>query len=154
MKVRTSINNYAKWIRENNENMANDALRVLAFAYKEIDHMPSKTEMKTIESDLTFIGMVGMIDPPRIEAKKAVEKCKKAGIKTVMITGDHKITAVAIAKKLGILKDESEALTGTELEKMTDEELTKNVRKYSVYARVSPEHKVRIVKKLGKQMVK
>ena len=145
-EVRTSINNYAKWIRENNEKMAKDALRVLAFAYKELDHMPSKTEMKTIESDLTFIGMVGMIDPPRIEAKKAVEKCKKAGIKTVMITGDHKITAVAIAKKLGILKDESEALTGTELEKMTDEELTKNVRKYSVYARVSPEHKVRIVK--------
>ena len=145
-EVRTSINNYAKWIRENNEKMAKDALRVLAFAYKELDHMPSKAEMKTIESDLTFIGMVGMIDPPRIEAKKAVEKCKKAGIKTVMITGDHKITAVAIAKKLGILKDESEALTGTELEKMTDEELTKNVRKYSVYARVSPEHKVRIVK--------
>ena len=115
-EVRTSINNYAKWIRENNEKMAKDALRVLAFAYKELDHMPSKTEMKTIESDLTFIGMVGMIDPPRIEAKKAVEKCKKAGIKTVMITGDHKITAVAIAKKLGILKDESEALTGTELE--------------------------------------
>ena len=145
-EVRTSINNYAKWIRENNEKMAKDALRVLAFAYKELDHMPSKTEMKTIESDLTFIGMVGMIDPPRIEAKKAVEKCKKAGIKTVMITGDHKVTAVAIAKKLGILKDENEALTGTELEKMTDEELTKNVRKYSVYARVSPEHKVRIVK--------
>ena len=145
-EVRTSINNYAKWIRENNEKMAKDALRVLAFAYKELDHMPSKAEMKTIESDLIFIGMVGMIDPPRIEAKKAVEKCKKAGIKTVMITGDHKVTAVAIAKKLGILKDESEALTGTELEKMTDEELTKNVRKYSVYARVSPEHKVRIVK--------
>ena len=145
-EIRTTINNYAKWIRENNEKMAKDALRVLAFAYKELDHMPSKTEMKTIESDLTFIGMVGMIDPPRIEAKKAVEKCKKAGIKTVMITGDHKVTAVAIAKKLGILKDESEALTGTELEKMTDEELTKNVRKYSVYARVSPEHKVRIVK--------
>ena len=145
-EVRTTINNYAKWIRENNEKMAKEALRVLAFAYKELDHMPSKTEMKTIESDLTFIGMVGMIDPPRIEAKKAVEKCKKAGIKTVMITGDHKVTAVAIAKKLGILKDESEALTGTELEKMTDEELTKNVRKYSVYARVSPEHKVRIVK--------
>lgn len=145
-EVRTSINNYAKWIRENNEKMAKEALRVLAFAYKELDHMPSKTEMKTIENDLIFIGMVGMIDPPRIEAKKAVEKCKKAGIKTVMITGDHKITAVAIAKKLGILKDESEALTGTELEKMTDEELTKNVRKYSVYARVSPEHKVKIVK--------
>ena len=145
-EVRTSINNYAKWIRENNEKMAKDALRVLAFAYKELDHMPSKTEMKTIESDLTFIGMVGMIDPPRIEAKKAVEKCKKAGIKTVMITGDHKITATAIAKKLGILENDDEAITGLELEQMTDEELEKNVRHYSVYARVSPEHKVRIVK--------
>ena len=87
-----------------------------------------------------------MIDPPREEAKKAVEKCKKAGIKTVMITGDHKITAIAIAKKLGILEKEEEAITGNELEKMTDEELEQNVRKYSVYARVSPEHKVRIVK--------
>ena len=87
--------------------MAKDALRVLAFAYKEMDHMPSKEEMKTIESGLTFIGMVGMIDPPREEAKKAVEKCKKAGIKTVMITGDHKITATAIAKKLGILENDN-----------------------------------------------
>ena len=102
--------------------------------------------MKTIEKELIFIGMVGMIDPPREEAKKAVEKCKQAGIKTVMITGDHKITAVAIAKKLGILENEEEALTGLELDKISDEELTQNIRKYSVYARVSPEHKVRIVK--------
>ena len=87
-----------------------------------------------------------MIDPPREEAKKAVEKCKTAGIKTVMITGDHKITATAIAKKLGILENEDEAITGSELEKMSDGELEKNVRQYSVYARVSPEHKVRIVK--------
>ncbi len=145
-EVRTNLNEYANWIRKNNENMAKDALRVLAFAYKEIDHMLSKEEMKTIESGLTFIGMVGMIDPPREEAKKAVKKCKHAGIKTVMITGDHKVTAVAIAKKLGILENEDEALTGLELDKISDEELTKNVRKYSVYARVSPEHKVRIVK--------
>ena len=89
--------------------------------------------------------MVGMIDPPREEAKMAVQKCKTAGIKTVMITGDHKITATAIAKSLGILEDESEALTGSEFEKMSDKELEKNIRKYSVYARVSPEHKVRIV---------
>ena len=145
-EIRTNLEDYSRWIRENNENMAKDALRVLAFAYKDIDHMPSKEEMETIESELTFIGMVGMIDPPREEAKKAVEKCKHAGIKTVMITGDHKITAVAIAKKLGILENEDEALTGLELDKISDEELTKNIRKYSVYARVSPEHKVRIVK--------
>lgn len=145
-EVKTNIDEYANWIRENNEDMAKDALRVLAFAYKEIDHKPSKEEMKTIERGLTFIGMVGMIDPPREEAKKAVEKCKHAGIKTVMITGDHKITAVAIAKKLGILENENEALTGLELDKISDEQLTKDIRKYSVYARVSPEHKVRIVK--------
>ena len=86
-----------------------------------------------------------MIDPPREEVKLAVSKCKSAGIKTVMITGDHKITAIAIAKELGILENEDEAITGQDLEKMTDEELKRDVRKYSVYARVSPEHKVRIV---------
>ena len=101
---------------------------------------------ENIENDLIFVGMVGMIDPPREEVKVAVEKCKTAGIKTVMITGDHKITAVAIAKALGILENEDEAITGSELEEMSDEDLTKNIRKYSVYARVSPEHKVRIVK--------
>ena len=145
-QIKTDLNEYANWIRENNEHMAKEALRVLAFAYKEMDHMPSKEEMKTIESGLTFIGMVGMIDPPREEAKLAVEKCKSAGIKTVMITGDHKVTAVAIAKKLGILEDENEAISGLELDKISDEQLTKDIRKYSVYARVSPEHKVRIVK--------
>ena len=145
-EVKYNLEDYAKWIRENNENMAKDALRVLAFGYKEMDHIPSKEEMKTIEGGLTFIGMVGMIDPPREEAKHAVEKCKSAGIKTVMITGDHKVTAVAIAKKLGILENENEALTGLELDKISDEQLTKDIRKYSVYARVSPEHKVRIVK--------
>ena len=145
-EIKQDLENYTKIIRENNESMAKEALRVLAGAYKEIDHEPSKEEMEKIENDLTFIGMVGMIDPPREEAKKAVEKCKTAGIKTVMITGDHKITATAIAKKLGILENEDEAITGTELEKMSDEDLEKNVRHYSVYARVSPEHKVRIVK--------
>ena len=145
-EVKEDIEEYAKTIRQHNENMAKEALRVLSCAYKEIDHKPSKEEMKEIENNLTFIGMVGMIDPPREEAKKAVKKCKTAGIKTVMITGDHKITATAIAKKLGILEKEEEAITGLDLEKMTDEELAKNVRKYSVYARVSPEHKVRIVK--------
>ena len=140
------LESYSNKIRQENEGMAKEALRVLGCAYKEIDHEPSKEEMENIENDLIFIGMVGMIDPAREEAKKAVEKCKTAGIKTVMITGDHKITATAIAKKLGILENEDEAITGLELEQMSDEELEKNVRKYSVYARVSPEHKVRIVR--------
>ena len=130
----------------NSKEMAKSALRVLAMAYKEIDHMPSKEEMQKIESNLIYVGMVGMIDPPRDEAREAVAKCKTAGIKTVMITGDHKITATAIAKDLGILENEDEAISGSELEEMSDEDLTKNIRKYSVYARVSPEHKVRIVK--------
>ena len=145
-EIKSDLENFKPEIEKRNQEMASDALRVLAFGYKELDHMPNKEEMKTIESNLIFIGMVGMIDPPREEARVAVEKCKTAGIKTVMITGDHKITAIAIAKSLGILQDESEALTGAELEQMSDEELTKNIRKYSVYARVSPEHKVRIVK--------
>ena len=144
-EIKNDLDNYISTIKSNNEEMAKQALRVLACGYKEIDHKPSSEEMEQIENELTFIGMVGMIDPPREEAKVAVEKCKTAGIKTVMITGDHKITAIAIAKGLGILENEEEALTGSELEKMSDEELEKNVRKYSVYARVSPEHKVRIV---------
>ena len=145
-EIKNNIEQYKDIITKNNEQMAKEALRVLACAYKEINHKPTKEDMENIEKDLIFVGMVGMIDPPREEAKIAVEKCKTAGIKTVMITGDHKITATAIAKKLGILENEDEAITGADLEKMTDEELEKNVRKYSVYARVSPEHKVRIVK--------
>ena len=150
-EVKNDLEVYSNKIKQENEQMAKEALRVLGCAYKEIDHVPNKQEMEEIEKDLIFIGMVGMIDPPREEAKHAVDKCKTAGIKTVMITGDQKITATAIAKKLGILEDESEAITGLELEKMSDEELEKNVRNYSVYARVSPEHKVRIVKAWQKQ---
>ena len=145
-EVKTDLDKYKAEINKYNVDMAKDALRVLAMAYKEMDHEPTDEEMKNIENDLIFVGMVGMIDPPREEVKVAVEKCKTAGIKTVMITGDHKITAVAIAKALGILENEDEAITGSELEEMSDEDLTKNIRKYSVYARVSPEHKVRIVK--------
>ena len=145
-EVKTDLAEYRKTVDKYNEEMAKDALRVLAMAYKELDHEPSDEEMKNIENDLIFVGMVGMIDPPREEVKVAVEKCKTAGIKTVMITGDHKITAVAIAKELGILENDNEAITGSELEEMSDEDLTKNIRQYSVYARVSPEHKVRIVK--------
>ena len=142
-EIRENLEEFIPTITSINETMAKDALRVLAFAYKELDHKPSKDEM---ENNLIFVGLYGMIDPPREEARTAVEKCKTAGIKTVMITGDHKITATAIAKKLGILENENEAITGSELDKISDEYLEKNIRKYSVYARVSPEHKVRIVK--------
>ena len=145
-QIKTDLENYKQTIMVANEAMAKNALRVLAMAYREIDHEPTEEEMKTIENNLTYVGMVGMIDPPREEVKEAVAKCKTAGIKTVMITGDHKITAVAIAKTLGILQEESEAITGADLEAMSDEDLIRNIRNYSVYARVSPEHKVRIVK--------
>ncbi len=145
-EIRQDLENYKKEIYKNNEEMAKSALRVLACAYKVLDKEPTDEEMKDMEQGLIFLGMCGMIDPPRPEVKVAVEKCKSAGIKTVMITGDHKITAMAIAKELGILENEEEALTGKELDNISDEELTKNIRKYSVYARVSPENKVRIVK--------
>ena len=145
-EVKYDLSDYSKEIRKINEGMAQNALRVLACAYKELDHMPTKEEVKELEKDLIFVGLVGMIDPPRKEVKAAVSKCKTAGIKTVMITGDHKVTASAIAKELGILKDESEAITGSDLEKMPQEYLEEHITEYSVYARVSPEHKVRIVK--------
>ena len=145
-EIKNDLKEFKERIKEVNNEMASSALRVLAMAYKELDHKPTNEEMSSMESDLIYIGMVGMIDPPRLEVKDAVAKCKKAGIKTVMITGDHKATAIAIAKTLGILENEDEAITGLELEEMSQEELEKNVRKYSVYARVSPEHKVRIVK--------
>jgi Ca2+-transporting ATPase len=133
-------------IRAANHGMAAGALRILGMAYKELTAKPTKDEMKNIETGLIFIGMVGMMDPPRPECRTAVAKCRRAGIKPVMITGDHKITAIAIARDLGILENESESLTGGELEVMDDAALIANVRNYSVYARVSPEHKVRIVK--------
>ena len=132
-------------IRKANENMAGAALRVLAGAYKEIDALPDKIEPATLEKGLTFIGMLGMIDPPREEVKEAVEKCRSAGIKPVMITGDHKITAVAIANSLSIKQPEDKALTGLDVEKMSEEDLKASVEEIAVYARVSPEHKVRIV---------
>ena len=136
---------YKENILKVNDEFASNALRVLAMAYKEIDSIPAKEEMNFLESDLTYLGMVGMIDPARPEVKEAVATCADAGIRPVMITGDHKTTAVAIAKEIGILREGDEAITGAELEKMSQEELEKNVTKYSVYARVSPEHKVRIV---------
>jgi len=129
--------------------MASDALRVLGMAFKELHEEFEKLSDKEIERGLIFVGLAGMIDPPREEAKGAVQKCKDAGIKTVMITGDHKLTAVAIAKELGMLKSGS-VLTGTELDALGDEEFGKIVDNVDVYARVSPEHKIRIVEALKK----
>jgi Ca2+-transporting ATPase len=134
-------------IHQANLSMASNALRVLAMAYKEIVSVPNDDEKQAmLESNLIFTGLFGMIDPPREEAKQAVALCKKAGIKPIMITGDHKITATAIARQLGMLTDESEATTGSEIEAMSDEQLKEAVKEYVVYARVSPEHKVRIVR--------
>ncbi len=132
--------------REVTETMSSDALRVLAIAYKEIEEIPSELTTDNLETDLIFLGLVGMIDPPRPEAKEAVAICRKAGIKPVMITGDHVATASAIAKELGILCEGDRAITGAELDSWTDSELDEQVENISVYARVSPENKIRIVK--------
>ncbi len=129
-----------------NSDLANQALRVLAVAYRILDKAPDKYEARLIEKELVFVGLIAMIDPPREEVKRAIIECKEAGIKTVMITGDHKNTAVAIAKELGFFKEDSLALTGEELDKLTDDELYKEVERIPVYARVSPEHKLRIVR--------
>ena len=127
-----------------NRNFSKEGLRVLAFAFKYVDE--GQVIDVEDEKDLIFVGLTAMMDPPRPESKEAVANCIKAGIKPVMITGDHKITASAIAKQIGILKDESEAVEGYEIEKLTDEQLQEKVQDISVYARVSPEHKIRIVK--------
>lgn len=135
-----------KAARSITESMSEKALRVLAIAYKEIDVIPEEPSPEELESGLTFMGLVGMIDPPRPEAKEAVSVCRKAGIKPVMITGDHVVTASAIARELGILEEGDRAITGTELDAMTDSELDTQVEHIAVYARVSPENKIRIVK--------
>lgn len=129
-----------------NDQMSAQALRVLAVAYKTIDEIPQTLTSEQIESDLTFMGLVGMIDPPRPEAAQAVKTCRAAGIRPVMITGDHVVTASAIAKQLGILQPGQRAVTGVELDNMSEEELNQQVKDISVYARVSPENKIRIVK--------
>ena len=131
-------------IEAQNMEFSRDGLRVLAFAYKEMEDDRAITLED--ENDLTFLGLVAMMDPPREESKAAVAECIEAGIKPIMITGDHKVTAAAIAKRIGILKDESEACEGAVIEDMSDEELQEFVPKISVYARVSPEHKIRIVR--------
>ena len=133
-------------IVENNKAMADRALRVLAVAMRMYVAAPTSYEPETLEEDLTFVGLTGMIDPVRPEVKAAIEECREAGIRPVMITGDHKDTAVAIGKELGILADAGQAILGADLDKFSDEELIEEVTKYSVYARVQPEHKTRIVK--------
>lgn len=145
-EVRTITTVDMEQIRNANEAMANSALRVLAMAYKDLPEPPKNVEIGELENGLIFIGLLGMIDPARPEAIDAVAICNTAGIRPVMITGDHKSTAMAIAREIGIYKEGDLAITGAELEKLSDEEFSENVAKYSVYARVDPEHKVRIVK--------
>lgn len=140
-------------IIKENKNMADKALRVLCSAIRYYEEVPKEISSETLENNLIFVGLTGMIDPVREEVVDAIKECNSAGIRPIMITGDHKDTAVAIAMELGIIKDGSEAITGAMLSEMNDEEFEKNIEKYSVYARVQPEHKVRIVntwKKKGK----
>ena len=132
--------------KEKNDEMSRGALRVLAVGYKFLEKAPEDPTSEELENGLTLLGLVGMIDPPRPEAKAAVATCRQAGIKPVMITGDHVVTASAIAKELGILGDGDKAITGAQLDAMTEEQLDQEVEHISVYARVSPENKIRIVK--------
>jgi len=129
-----------------NDQMSSNALRVLAVGWREIGEVPENPTSEMLEKDLSFLGLVGMIDPPRPEAAEAVKVCREAGIRPVMITGDHVVTASAIAKSLGILEEGDRAITGAELDLMNDTELDASVEDISVYARVSPENKIRIVK--------
>lgn len=151
--VQPITNEHKNQILIKNKHMAGKALRVLAAAFRVHNRYPEKTDSDSVETDLVFIGCVGMIDPIRPEVKTAVKQCGKAGMRPVMITGDHKDTAIAIAKELGILEKDTQAVTGAELSKMSDEEFEKRISDIVVYARVQPEHKVRIVKmwkKIGK----
>ena len=147
-KVRSITQEDRDTLARLNKEMATQALRVLAIAYKYIDQVPETVDSESVEFDFVFAGLVGMIDPERKEAAIAIQVAKEAGIRTVMITGDHRDTAQAIAKRLGILRPDQEdgVLTGAELNEISDEELARTIEDYSVYARVSPEHKVRIVK--------
>ncbi|MEM3725457.1 MAG: cation-translocating P-type ATPase [Candidatus Bathyarchaeia archaeon] len=138
-------------ILEVNEKLAGNALRVLAMAYKRLPSTMVKYEADAVENGMVFVGLQGMIDPPREEAIEANKLCQKAGIKTVMITGDHKLTAIAVAKEVGIFKEGDMVLTGAEMDKLSDEEFEEIVEKVTVYARVSPEHKLKIVNALKKK---
>lgn len=155
ININGSIKNLTDDIRNQiakvNSEFAGEALRVLAFTYREYDNIPDSINSDNIENDLIFIGLMGMIDPARVEAFEAIKICKEAGIKPVMITGDYKDTAVAIAKDLGLMDENAEVLTGADLDKISDEELMRRIENISVYARVSPDHKVRIVETLRKK---
>ncbi len=131
-----------------NASLADNAMRVLAVAYRRFDTIPEPANVETIEKDLTFLGLIAMIDPPRPEVKLAIQECRSAGIRSVMITGDHKNTAVAIARDLGFYENDSLAYTGEELDRLTDEEFLRDVDRTVVFARVSPENKLRVVKAL------
>ena len=144
-EIREMTEEYKNKILAANKEMADKALRVLSAAMREYDTLPEEPSSETAENDLIFIGLTGMIDPIRPEVKAAIEECKSAGIRAIMITGDHRDTAIAIAKELGIIQDESQAITGAELNEMSDEELDRRIAEFGVYARVQPEHKVRIV---------
>ncbi len=132
-------------ILASNKKMADQALRVLAAAKKDLSALPEVYESEAVECDLCYVGLVGMIDPVRPEVKPAIDECRSAGIRAIMITGDHKDTAVAIAMQLGIIESAAQAITGADLDKISDEDFDTEVEKYSVYARVQPEHKTRIV---------
>ena len=136
---------HRKKILSDNTAMASRALRVLASAYRDWDEMPADQKPATLERELVFLGLVGMLDPVRPEVLPAIEECKRAGIRPIMITGDHKDTAAAIAMQLGMIKSPDEAITGAQLDEISDEDFKRDVAKYSVYARVQPDHKVRIV---------
>lgn len=144
-KVQPLTKDLRKQILNTNSNFSQDALRVLAFSFRTHDNLPSEINSQSIEKDLTFVGLVGMIDPPRTEAKEAIKICKESGINTIMITGDYKETAFAIGKDLGIADNIENAMTGEDLNKISDEELREKVKTTNVFARVAPEHKVRIV---------
>lgn len=152
-KVEPLTTEHLKSIEKANVEMGEKALRVLCLAYKNFGDKFDKTNEKTVEEDLIFLGLVGLIDPPRPETKDAIAKCHKAGLKPVMITGDHAETAFAVAKEIGLAQNKSQVLTGDKLSLLTDTQLEKDIGKFTVFARVTPEHKVRIVKafkKLGK----
>ena len=140
--------NYSKRnnLKNRNENLANKALRIIAVAYVDLDILPQSLDENFIENNLIFVGFIGMIDPPREGVKESIKRCKEAGIKIAMITGDHIATAKAIAEDLGILRKNEFCITGKELDLISQKDLEKNIMKYSVFARVTPEHKVRIVK--------